>query len=235
MVSVLEEANKAVLLRGESLNGIIGTTLTAVLTKEERAFVNHVGDSRAYLVRGREITRLTEDHTLAEELVRTGKATPDEMIESPMRSMLTKSLGSRDDLTIDIPISLDIVDGDAIVLATDGLTALVQDREILSALHNTTAVQTACNQLVNLANDRGGHDNITVVAAEFGTMERIPGLGVRMKTVSIRKRTRTRLILAIAVLALLLTFLMVLLVSHYTAESFRGGPDHWEHIKPAKK
>src|SRR4030067_2541828 len=98
-----------------------------------------------------------------------------------MRSMLTRSIGTKEEVAVDDPIGIELVDGDCLVRCTDGLTNLLEDEEILSVVHNTADLQKACNKLVDMARARGGHDNITVVAAEFGALKRIKGLGIKAK------------------------------------------------------
>lgn len=215
IISFLKEANRAVLEKGKSLNGNIGTTLTAALVKNTTAYIGHVGDSRAYIIRDRDIKQLTEDHTLAEDLIRKGKATIEEMKNSPMQNMLTRSIGSGEELKIDPPVGVDLKSGDVLVLCTDGLTNLVEDREIISTIHNTPDVQAACDKLVDMAKERGGFDNITVIAAEFDRLKRIKGLGIRAKTISIKKRKRSRfLIIGISILTAILLFIIFLIVFH---------------------
>ena len=215
IISSFQEANRAVFGKGRSLSANIGTTLTAAFIKDTTAYIGHIGDSRAYVIREREIKRLTDDHTLAEDLVRKGKATSEEMGTSPMRNMLTRSIGTGEELIIDPPVSVELKSGDILLLCTDGLTSLVEDKEIISAIHNTMNVQTACEKLVDIAKERGGFDNITVVAAEFDKLKRIKGLGIRAKTISIKKRTRSRfLIIGISILTAILLFLIYLIGFH---------------------
>lgn len=215
IISAFKEANHAVFEKGKSISAKIGTTLTAAFIKGATAYIGHIGDSRAYLIRERDMEQLTEDHTLAEDLVRKGKASNEEMKNSPMQNMLTRSIGSGEELIIDPPISVDLKSGDVLLLCTDGLTNLVEDREIISTIHNTPDVQAACDRLVDLAKERGGFDNITVVAAEFDKLKRIKGLGIRTKTISIRKRKRSRfLIIGISILAAILLVLIYLISFH---------------------
>src|SRR4030067_1824950 len=99
-----------------------------------------------------------------------------------MRSMLTRSIGTKEEVAVDDPIGIELVDGDCLVRCTDGLTNLLEDEEILSVVHNTADLQKACNKLVDMARKRGGHDNITVIAAEFGALKRLNGRGRKAKT-----------------------------------------------------
>lgn len=130
LVDEIKRANRAVLERGESdrdLRGM-GTTLTGVLAEDARAHVVHVGDSRAYLLRGGTLQQLTEDHTLVQRMVREGRLTEHEAAQHPQRSILTRALGVDEDIPVD-ELSLDIHPGDRLLLCTDGLTSMVEDRK----------------------------------------------------------------------------------------------------------
>jgi serine/threonine protein phosphatase PrpC len=222
ILASFHEANRAVFERGKQKAVEMGTTLTAAFIDGDKAYLGHVGDSRAYHLRGREIRQVTDDHTLAEDMVKQGKATREEVSTSPMRSMLTRSIGTKEEVAIDPPLGIELEEGDVIVLCTDGLTNLVEEPEILSTVHNTPGVQKACAKLVDMARKRGGHDNITVVAAEFGALQRIKGLGIRAKTVSMQsaqsekeKKRRGLLFAAIGVLVAIFIFLAYLFVFYY--------------------
>lgn len=221
----LHEANQAVFERGKTKDIDMGTTLTAAFIEGQQAYLGHVGDSRAYHLRGREIRQVTEDHTLAEDMIKKGKATREEASNSPMRSMLTRSIGTREEVAIDQPIGIELEEGDVLLLCTDGLTNLVEEEEILSTVHNTLNVQKACTKLVDMARKRGGHDNITVVAAEFGELKRIKGFGMRAKTVSVqsanlaKERKKRKVFIAfISLLVVIFIFLVYLFVSQFAEQ-----------------
>ncbi len=222
LLDAFREANKAVFKKGEAKAVNMGTTLTAAFVDNHHAYIGHVGDSRLYHIRKREIRQVTEDHSLAEDMVKKGKATREEVKASPMRSMLTRSIGTKEDVAVDDPLGIELEEGDCLVLCTDGLTNLVEDQEILSAIHNTADPQKACNKLVDMARKRGGHDNITIVAAEIGTLERIKGLGVKATTVVMKskKGDKKKMILfaAIGLLVAIFILLAVLLVTHYSGQ-----------------
>jgi serine/threonine protein phosphatase PrpC len=222
ILDAVREANKAVFKKGKAQSANMGTTLTMAFIDNHNAYIGHVGDSRAYHIRTREIRQVTEDHSLAEDMVKKGKATREEVKTSPMRSMLTRSIGTKAEVAIDDPIGIELEEGDCLVLCTDGLTNLVEDQEILSVVHNTADLQKGCNKLVDMARKRGGHDNITVIAAEFGTLERIKGLGIKTQTVVVKakKGDKKRMILfaAIGLLAAIFLFLAYLLIAHYRGQ-----------------
>jgi len=140
----------------------MGTTLVAVLAGDERIALAHVGDSRAYLVRGGRIRQLTDDHSLVAELVRRREITETAARGHPHRHVLTRALGVRRTVEADLA-ELTPEPGDTFVLCSDGLTGLVQDDEIGKAIEAAADLDAVCSSLVDLANDRGGEDNITVV------------------------------------------------------------------------
>ncbi|MBK7366779.1 MAG: Stp1/IreP family PP2C-type Ser/Thr phosphatase [Candidatus Eisenbacteria bacterium] len=147
----------------------MGTTCTAVVVRGNKVWIGHVGDSRAYLVRDGETHRLTSDHSLVAELVERGHLTEEEAKHDPRRNVVTRSVGALADVQVDAgPIDEPLRAGDRIVLCSDGLHGQVSDSEI-AMLTSDQEPDEACQSLIDLANERGGPDNITVVIA------RIPG------------------------------------------------------------
>ncbi|QZY57120.1 Stp1/IreP family PP2C-type Ser/Thr phosphatase [Crassaminicella profunda] len=140
----------------------MGTTLTVVLLLS-KLYIAHVGDSRAYLMRKNKLSQITEDHSLVAELLKNGSITENEARIHPQRNMITRALGTEEDIMIDV-FTLDLQDDDVILLCTDGLSNLIEVEEIKNVLVDANNMQKACEHLVSLANERGGHDNITVVA-----------------------------------------------------------------------
>ena len=153
--------------------GPMGTTLTALVIRDREAFLAHVGDSRAFLVRGRRIRQLTEDHSLVAEMVREGVLSPTEAEHHPSAHVVLQALGLGTDVTIDVKGPLSLHNGDALVLCTDGLTRQVRSHEI-RRLADTRPPRRACEQLVSLANERGGPDNITLQLIRFGPRRFLP-------------------------------------------------------------
>jgi len=145
----------------------MGTTLVALLVGNERIALAHVGDSRAYLVRSGKIRQLTDDHSLVAELVRRREITAHAARGHPHRHVLTRALGVRRTVDADLA-ELTPVDGDIFVLCTDGLTGHVQDEEIAAEVTRESDLGRACENLVQLANERGGEDNITVMLLGCG-------------------------------------------------------------------
>jgi PPM family protein phosphatase len=164
----IEGANDAVLEKSESdleLHGM-GTTLTAgMLGSDGHLVVGHVGDSRAYLVRGGELTQITTDHSLVEEMVRDGVLTPEQAEVHPQRSTITRALGIDSRVEVDeYPIELQ--PGDRILLCSDGLTTMVRPDQIAGILTREPDPKRAAQLLVDAANAAGGEDNITAVIIE---------------------------------------------------------------------
>jgi protein phosphatase len=148
--------------RNSSQKGM-GTTVVIAYVRGDRAFVGHVGDSRAYLLRGGAIRLLTTDHTFVNEQVRAGTLTPDEARRHPARNILTRAVGSQEEVEPDI-VEETLRPGDFILLCSDGLTTMVEDADILkTVLGHPDDLQAGCRALVELANARGGDDNVTVV------------------------------------------------------------------------
>jgi PPM family protein phosphatase len=139
----------------------MGTTMVALLAGGGRLALAHVGDSRAYLVRGGRIRQLTDDHSLVAELVRRRQISPDAAQDHPHRHVLTRAVGVRRSVDPDLA-ELTPAPGDVIVLCSDGLTTHVQDPEIAALAAAEPDLEQACARLVGLANARGGDDNITV-------------------------------------------------------------------------
>ena len=161
-------ANREIHLRAQSdsdLSGM-GTTLVAVLATGERVALAHVGDSRAYLIRGGRIRQLTDDHSLVGELVRRHQISEDDARAHPHRHVLTRALGVATTTQPDLA-ELTSAPGDTFVLCSDGLTTHLRDAEILELIQRDTELQKACDGLVACANQRGGVDNITVVLVCF--------------------------------------------------------------------
>ncbi len=140
----------------------MGTTLVALLAGENRVALAHVGDSRAYLIRGRRIRQLTHDHSLVAELVRRREITARAARGHPHRHVLTRALGVRRSVEPDLAELTPNVN-DTFVLCSDGLTGHVGDEEIAETVLAAPDLETACDRLVSTANARGGEDNITAL------------------------------------------------------------------------
>ncbi|MGE5708199.1 MAG: Stp1/IreP family PP2C-type Ser/Thr phosphatase [Bacteroidota bacterium] len=143
------------------LNGM-GTTVTSALIYGKNLYVGHVGDSRGYLINKDGIEKITRDHSLVGRLVEIGQITPEEAAVHPQRNLIYRSLGTYPNVEVDLyqrPLKI----GDWVLLCSDGLTGHVNDDELKSIVLASNEPHLAAQQLVNLANQRGGEDNITVV------------------------------------------------------------------------
>jgi protein phosphatase len=159
-VAVIEKASNDPDLAG------MGTTMTATTPVGGSALlIAHVGDSRAYRLRDGAIERLTEDHSLVEELVREGRLTEEQAESHPQRAIITRALGVDEDVAVDL-YTVDVNAGDRILLCSDGLTTMLRDREIEGIARQEPDPRLAANRLVEAANEAGGEDNITVVVLD---------------------------------------------------------------------
>lgn len=140
----------------------MGTTTTALYVGEEEVALAHVGDSRAYLLRGGELERLTNDHTLVEELLRQGRITEQEAEHHPQRSIVTRSVGPEPEVQVD-RLTLRGRDGDVFLVCSDGLTSMISEAHVADILRASPSLSEAAHALVQAANDAGGRDNISVV------------------------------------------------------------------------
>ena len=144
----------------------MGATLTAAWINGSRLSIAHVGDSRAYLLRGGTLQQLTSDHSLVAEQVRRGILTAAEAEESEMQSVLLRALGAHPEVEIDTD-EVEIIPRDVLLLCSDGLTRMVTEPEIAGALQAETVPSAAAERLIALANENGGVDNVTVIVVRF--------------------------------------------------------------------
>jgi protein phosphatase len=169
IADLIQEANRRVYDRSSSdpnTSGM-GTTITVALVEDDRVSFGHVGDSRAYLIRDAQMEQLTEDHSLVNELLKTGKLSREEAETHPQRSVITRALGTDPDVDVDT-FSVSAEDGDLFLLCSDGLTDMVSEESILDVVErNRRDIDAALRALVKAANRGGGQDNITVVAFEI--------------------------------------------------------------------
>ncbi len=162
----IHEANRLIIKEADtnpSQKGM-GTTVTAALLCGQHLTIGHVGDSRAYLIKGDIITLITKDHSLPEQLMESGQITKEEARCHPQRHILTRALGISAKLTVDI-FEEQVEEGTTVLLCTDGLTNMVQDEEILAIVNQYPEPQQIAEELIEQANKCGGFDNITVVIA----------------------------------------------------------------------
>lgn len=169
--SLIQEANRQIFDRASTdpnASGM-GTTMTVALVEGMTVAIGHVGDSRAYLVRGEQMEQLTEDHSLVNELLKTGKLSEEEAQVHPQRSVITRAVGTDPDVDAD-GFTIEAEEGDVFLICSDGLSDMVEDEEILELVHaNRDDLDKAVKALVQAANRGGGEDNITAVAFQISS------------------------------------------------------------------
>jgi PPM family protein phosphatase len=144
----------------------MGSTLVAVWIRGNNAFWTHVGDSRLYLLRGKELQQLTEDHSLVQEQLKQGIISPEEAKTHSLRHVVTRSVGRRDDFKVEVN-EQPLETGDLVLLCCDGLTDNVENKELQRILMHGQDLEATCRTLVQAANEAGGDDNITVVLLRY--------------------------------------------------------------------
>lgn len=178
---ILEEAGKNPGREG------MGTTVTALSLVGRSAVVVNVGDSRTYLVRDDAITQISQDHSWVMEQVRTGSLTPEQAENHPYSNVITRSLGSQSKVDVDVFGPIDVMPGDIFLLMSDGLSGLVKDNELLTYA-NTLPPDEAAERLVELAKERGGHDNITV---QIIRVNRVAGKRIKKGGIKVKVKKRS--------------------------------------------
>lgn len=162
----IEEANGELLdlaQNNEQLQGM-GTTMVAAVMDDDMLYVANVGDSRLYVV-NEEMKQITRDHSLVEEMVRRGEIDREEAKNHPNKNIITRAIGTSPQIAVDCFEKI-ITPDDTILLCSDGLTNMIEDMDIFSVVRRDTDLETAGKELVAMANENGGKDNITVVLAK---------------------------------------------------------------------
>jgi protein phosphatase len=143
----------------------MGTTVVVAIVADERVYVAHAGDSRAYILSSGKLHQLTKDHSFIQEMVDSGKLTPDEAREDPRKNLITRALGVSEDLQIDF-CEEEVSENDVLLICTDGLTNYVSPEEIYKLTEDGKFYEFA-ERLVSCANHNGGGDNVTVVTVSY--------------------------------------------------------------------
>jgi serine/threonine protein phosphatase PrpC len=172
LASIVRDANRRIYelaVADESRRGM-GTTLTLAKVHGDEVSLAHVGDSRAYRLRGGELEQLTRDHSLVAELERSGQITPEAAEHHPQRSIITRALGPEPDVEVDT-YTLAGRENDLFLICSDGLTSMISDDEVGSILRSAGSLDEAADELVRAANQSGGKDNITVILFRLGEGE----------------------------------------------------------------
>ncbi|TMK83618.1 MAG: Stp1/IreP family PP2C-type Ser/Thr phosphatase [Actinobacteria bacterium] len=178
VAEAVRKGNRAVHDRAEtddSLRGM-GTTMTAVVISGNTAFVAHVGDSRCYLIRGGAITQLSRDHTLVARMVSEGRLTPEQAEAHPQRSVLTRALGADKEVDVD-ESRFSLIDGDRLLLCSDGLTGMLGDDEIRDFATGGSDLDEICRRLIDAANDGRPHRHQRSGAPRPQAASRAPRFG----------------------------------------------------------
>lgn len=167
LAEMIQKANDAIYQEGEAhpeKSGMGTTVVAAVLLNDQVLFAN-VGDSRLYVIKAGYIQQMTEDHSLVHELVKSGEISEEMAANHPRKNVLTRSVGTPNKVEIDID-TFTVAEKDVLLLCSDGLTNMVTDEQILTTIVAKPVLEEALHELVNIANDAGGADNITALLAE---------------------------------------------------------------------
>lgn len=156
--AIFEKARDA-----ESLHGM-GSTLSAAIILEQDLYVVNIGDSRCYIVNGRETIQITRDHSYVQEMLEVGLITTEEARSHPQKNVITRSVGAFPEVQCDL-YQYKLYDGDVVLFCSDGLCGIVDDQTISRAVLSATDLEQACISLIELANSAGGPDNISVIIA----------------------------------------------------------------------
>jgi serine/threonine protein phosphatase PrpC len=167
MNDAVQKAHRAVWDTAKRESKKMGATLTAVFVHAGQAYIAEVGDSRAYLIRSGKMCQLTHDQSMVQMLVDTGVIDAEQAETSPIRNIILQAMGNQPNVKVALA-RLDLRDRDCFVLCSDGLTGMVHDDEIRDMVLASGRPEVAAKLLVDLANERGGKDNITVVLAGVG-------------------------------------------------------------------
>ncbi|MFD1038036.1 Stp1/IreP family PP2C-type Ser/Thr phosphatase [Virgibacillus byunsanensis] len=153
--SIYHEANN-----NEACQGM-GTTIVVTVCTDEFVTIAHIGDSRCYLLNENNFTQITDDHSLVNELVRSGQISKDDAEQHPRKNVLLRALGTEEQITAEIQ-SIGWEQGDRLLLCSDGLTNKVTDEELAELIVSDSGLEETMQQFINLANERGGEDNISL-------------------------------------------------------------------------
>ncbi len=166
LVQLIAEANNNVHNEAQSLDNDMATTVSAMIIDSAKAYIAHVGDSRIYLVRDDRVYLITDDHTPVMESLRAGLITVEQAKIHPLKHMLSRTIGTHSEVEIDT-IVIDLGVDDIFVLCTDGLSNLLEDDDIFDVVKSSNLTEEIAQNLVTMANHRGGTDNITVVVVHI--------------------------------------------------------------------
>lgn len=205
----VEAANLAIIRAAQEGRGRsgMGTTCTAAMLENERLVIAQVGDSRAYLLHGGQLQQITRDHSLMADLIEAGQITPEEAKHHPRRSVITRALGSDPRTEPDL-YEINVSTGDRLLLCSDGLTAMLDDREIADIMRRIADPQRCASKLVELAVAAGGHDNVTVIVANVTGYAEVQHKALARKTKVLIGAVLACMALAIAGAAFAVNYIM---------------------------
>ncbi|MBO0789489.1 MAG: serine/threonine-protein phosphatase [Ktedonobacteraceae bacterium] len=170
--TAIQQANAAIVRHGEK-NPVargLGSTVTAMLLHDQQAYIANVGDSRTYLLRDKQLTALTHDHSLVAKLVETGQIDPEDVYTHPQRNLIYRSLGAGHK-SIEVDVFHETVQpGDTFLLCSDGLWEMVHQQDLLRELSEPASPQKICDTLIELANQNGGEDNISAIVVHVSAV-----------------------------------------------------------------
>lgn len=199
MRGAVEEANRTIRARSRAepnLEGM-GTTCTAIVLRDRRATIAHVGDSRAYLIRDGRIRRLTQDHSLVAHLIQRNELTEEQARHDARRHVLIRSVGVADRIEVDaFEVKTPLRMGDTLLVCSDGLHGVISDSDLAAIAEEADGLGVMCRQMIATANDAGGPDNITVVAARIRPPGMPPGASRSWREIQVG-RTITRAALVV--------------------------------------
>jgi serine/threonine protein phosphatase PrpC len=152
--------------QGDHSHQGMGTTLTLALVFNDRLYIAHVGDSRAYLIRNNSIKLLTRDHSYVGELVRSGGITKEQALEHPKRNVLMRAVGASPEVDIDL-LEINLENNDILLLCTDGLTNHITEEEILKSILINKDLKAALDSMIDSAYNKGANDNVTVLLTQY--------------------------------------------------------------------
>jgi serine/threonine protein phosphatase PrpC len=167
--TAVQEANRAILRYGEQKTSArgLGSTVTAALIQNDQAYIANVGDSRTYLLRDNQLTKLTQDHSLVAKLVESKQITDEDVYTHPQRNLIYRSLGAgHKNIEVDI-FHETLYPGDKLLLCSDGLWEMVHHHDLENLLKEQSNPQVICDKLIALANENGGEDNITAIVVDI--------------------------------------------------------------------
>ncbi|HLR14885.1 MAG TPA: Stp1/IreP family PP2C-type Ser/Thr phosphatase [Bacillota bacterium] len=164
LTEMLQDVNEKMYARSQDVKECegMGTTVVIVIMTNEFATVAHIGDSRCYTLNSERFTQVTEDHSLVNELIRSGEITKKEAHNHPRKNVILKSLGTQSTVQADVR-TLTIETHERVLLCTDGVTDKIEDDEIEAFLKQTESIEDIAQSMVQLANERGGEDNISLI------------------------------------------------------------------------